>query len=208
MLLDIETTKKLLSKYNIPFAQSALIEHKFQLEDTANKIGYPLVLKISSATIIHKTDIGGVVVNIKNQQELEDAFDQLYSQFHTESNIGFLVQKYIDGKQLIAGAKLDPTFGPIVLFGLGGIFVETLKDITFRLAPLELDSAQQMIKEIKGYQILTGIRGQKSINIKALEIILLNLSKMICNEKTKEIDFNPIVANENEALVVDAKIII
>jgi len=209
MLLEFEKTQDLLKRYNIFFAQSELVKNKSEALLAAQKIGYPLVLKIFSEQILHKTDVGGVFINIKNQQVFEKMFDNLYQKFGQNKDIKFLVQKFIPGIYIMLGAKIDPTFGPVVLFGLGGIFVEVLKDVSFRLAPISLKDAKEMIKEIKSYQILQGARGQKPINFQSLENALVNLSNLIAKENNiKEIDLNPIACNEKGAIVVDAKIII
>jgi len=154
---------------------------------------------------LHKTDKGGVFTNLKTEEEVKKAFLGLQKKF---PGIDILVQKHIPGTYLIAGAKNDQTFGPTILFGLGGIFVEILKSTTIRLAPVDMAEIKKMIKENSGFPIISGARGQKPINFKKLEKVLFNLSKMICSETNiKEIDINPLVANEKEIIAVDVKII-
>ncbi|MEO0224613.1 MAG: acetate--CoA ligase family protein, partial [candidate division WOR-3 bacterium] len=172
----------------------------------AENIGFPIVLKILSKQIVHKFDVGGVRINIKNIDELKEHY------FDIEKNLkdkidGFIVQKMVKGYELILGAKRDEKFGPIILFGLGGIYVEVFKDITFRLAPIREFSAYRMIEEIKGYEILKGARGQKGINIEKLAESIERISQLIVDiQEIKEMDINPIIANEENYFVVDVRI--
>lgn len=208
MMLGFYQTKKLLQKYKIPLVKGEIISTKDEALNFAKKYNFPLVLKIFSPEILHKTDIGGVILNIDNQNLLLKSWQKI-KHLAKRKNAQILIQKQIEGKQIIAGAKCDQVFGPVVVFGLGGIFVEVLKDVSFRIAPITKKEAKEMIKEIKGYKILEGTRGEKGVNINKIAEILVNLSKLISNEKQiKEIDLNPVIVNEKEALVVDAKIII
>jgi acetate---CoA ligase (ADP-forming) len=173
----------------------------------SESLGFPLVLKIISKEIIHKFDVGGVRINIKNFEDLKENYLDLERNFKDKIE-GIIVQKMIkEGYELILGAKRDEKFGPIILFGLGGIYVEVLKDITFRLAPIREFSAYRMIEEIKGYEILKGARGQKGVNIEKLAESIERISQLIVDlEDIKEIDINPIIANEEDSFVVDVRI--
>ncbi len=208
MLLDFEGTNKLLAKYGIPQAKAKIVTITKEAILFSKQQGFPVVLKISSPKIIHKTDIGGVIMNIKDEKALSSAWEKI-KKIAKSKKAETLIQKMIPGEQIIIGAKQDPVFGPIVIFGLGGIFVEILKDVSFRLAPITNKEAKEMMDEIKGSKILKGFRGKNPVNLLKLEEILLSLSSMITNEKrVKEVDLNPVVANDKNAFVIDAKIIL
>jgi len=208
MIAGFEETKKLLSKYKIPCGQGKIIKNKTVAFDFVKQIGYPVVLKIYSSNILHKTDIKGVILDIRNKELLSKAWGRI-SKLAKSKKTDILIQKQEQGTEVIIGAKKDPVFGPIIMFGLGGIFAEVLKDISFRLAPITKKEAREMIKEIKGYKILKGYRGQKQVNLLKLEEILLSLSDLITKEnRIKEIDLNPVMVDSKKVVVVDAKIII
>jgi len=208
MILKFEEATKLLKKYKIPIIETRKIKKLEEVLNIGNKWGFPLVLKLDSKRILHKTDIGGVITNIQNKKELEEAWQKI-KKAATKYKSDIIVQPYIKGKEVIIGAKRDPVFGGVVMFGLGGIFVELFKDVSFRIAPISKKEAKKMIGEIKGYQILKGYRGQKPVNIDKLTEILVSISKLIQKEKNiQEIDLNPVIVNQKKALVVDAKIII
>jgi len=201
MLLSFKETQNILKKYKIPYAKSGIVKNKKELFQFVKNTGYPLALKISD--VLHKTDVNGVVLDIENKKELIGSYKKL-SKISKE----IIVQKMIKGEKIIMGAKTDSVFGPIVLFGLGGIYVEILKDISFRLAPITKTEAKEMILEIKGYNILKGARGNQGVKIDELEQILMNLSNLIVKEDIKEIDLNPVIANSKQTIAVDAKILI
>jgi len=223
-VLGFRETKKLCLKYKIPLCQTAIVETKKEAADFARKIGYPVVLKISSPDILHKTDVGGIKIGIKSEKELRKAFSEILNNVKKgkpeapkESKLptgqarieGILVQEQVLGKEAVVGMKRDLTFGPVLMFGLGGIFVEVLKDVAFRVVPINKREALKMIKEIKGYEILKGFRGEKPVNIKKIAEIITFLSKLSLAEKNiKEIDLNPIIVNEKRALVVDARFLL
>ena len=207
MILRFEEATKLLKTYKIPIIKTRKIKKLEEVLNIGNKWGFPLVLKLDSAEILHKTDIGGVITNIQNKKELTKAWQKI-KKVATKYKSDVIVQPYIKGVEIIIGAKKDAVFGPVVMFGLGGIFVEVFRDVSFRVAPLSKKEAQKMIEEIKGYQILKGYRGQKPVNVEQLAEILVSISQIMQNEKNiQEIDLNPVIATEKKALVVDAKII-
>lgn len=212
-LLGFEETKKILEKNNIPFVKSKICETEKQAVVFVREIDYPVVLKISSPDIVHKTDVKGIKVGIENQRDLKRAFnDILFSVKNLQPNAkinGILVQKMVFGKEVIIGMKKDVNFGPVLMFGLGGIFVEAIKDISLRVAPIEKTEVGKMIKEIKGFPVLKGLRGQKSVNMEGLAKIIYNLSNLCLKEENiQEIDFNPVIVNEKRALVVDARFLV
>ena len=200
MLLNFEKTQQILKKYKIPYAQSRVVKNKKELLDFAKNTYYPLALKISDT--LHKTDVGGVILDIESKEELLESYKKI-----SQVSKQVIIQQMIKGEKIIMGAKIDPVFGPVILFGLGGIYVEILKDVSFRLAPITSTEAREMIKEIKGYPILKGARGREVINTKNLEEMLVNLSDLIIKEDIKEIDLNPVVVNPKQTIVVDAKIL-
>jgi len=210
MLLDFKKTRELLEKYQIPMVESLVIETLEQGIEFAKEVGFPVVLKLISNDILHKVDKGLVKLNIQNDLDLEASFKALSAlkSFQGTQGTQCLVQKQVGGIELFVGMKRDKSFGPVISFGLGGIFVEVLEDIVFGICPLDKKQAIEMIKNIKGYKILQGYRGQPPIDIEKLSDILVNISRLaIENNNIQEIDFNPVIASENNILVVDAKII-
>jgi len=181
---------------------------------TCDEIGFPVVLKIASPDITHKSDAGGVKVGLKNKTEVRKAYGEIMAsvkQKYPEAKIeGVSVQSMArPGIEIIIGMFKDAQFGPVIMFGLGGIFVEVLKDVSFRLIPIVQRDAGEMIKEIKGYSLLQGYRGQEPANIPSLVDILLKVSDFV--ERTpeiKEIDLNPVFAYKDSAVAVDARIVL
>ena len=206
--LSFSKTKKLLLKYKIPFCRTKLAKSKKEAEDFAKNIGYPVVLKISSPDIFHRTEIRGVKTNIRNKKELREAWDEILIQVKKrkpEAEIeGILVQEELKGIEVILGMKRDKQFGPVLMFGLGGIFSEVLKDTSLRIAPVSKSEAKEMIKEIRGYEVLKGFRGRGSANIKKIIETIVNLSNLSFKEEIAEIDLNPIIISKKRALAVDA----
>ncbi|MFH1408352.1 MAG: acetate--CoA ligase family protein [Nanoarchaeota archaeon] len=198
----------LLTKYDIPFGACGFAKTTQEALKIAKHIKYPVVLKAMSPKIIHKSDTGFVMLDIKNESGLKTAYDYLVSHAKGIPLQGMLVQKMAKGKEVIIGMKNDPTFGPVIMFGHGGIFVEVLKDVTFRVLPLTRKDAKEMIEETKGYSILAGARGEKRVNIAHLEKIIMQLAKLAKEHpEIKEIDFNPVIVDEKHAIVVDTRIL-
>jgi acetyl-CoA synthetase (ADP-forming) len=209
--LSIEQTMKLLEKYKLPFVKSKLCKSAELAQKNAKVIGFPVALKVVSPNIIHKSDIGGVRVNLQNEEEVKNAFEQIIKKTKSLAKRkleGVLVQKMESGTEVIIGMKKDPQFGPVILFGLGGIFVEILKDTSLRIAPIDKKEAMEMIQEIKAYKILEGARGKKGVNIDEIANVIVKLSKLAEEKKIKEIDFNPVIVNEKTAKIVDARIMV
>jgi len=205
---------KLAKKYRIPLAKTFLAKNEKQAVLFAKKARYPVCLKISSPDIVHKTESGGVILGIKDEKALREGFQSLLKSAKKKNRKaridGILVQQMASGDtEFIIGAKTDPQFGPVIMFGLGGIFVEVIKDVSFRLAPVNRKEVQDMIKETKGYKILQGARGRKPANMKAIEDILLSVSKMVwANKRIKELDLNPVFASEKKAIAVDMRVMV
>jgi acetyl-CoA synthetase (ADP-forming) len=175
---------------------------------------YPVVLKVVSPDILHKTEAGGVMVGLKSKEEVERAYSQILSnarQHDPKARVeGVLVQSMApQGVQVIVGGLRDSTFGPTVLFGLGGVFVEVLKDASFRVAPITRLDSRQMIEEIRSFPLLKGVRGQPASDEEAISQILLATSRiMLENPQIQQIDLNPVIVYAKGASVVDARIIL
>lgn len=206
----------ILKAYGFPVIESRVAKNEQECLQSAEEIGYPVALKIISPDIVHKVDAGGVLLNIKNSAELSNAYKEIgqnVKSTNPEANIwGVFVQKMADkGKEVIIGMHKDPLFGNLLMFGLGGIYVEVLKDVTFRLAPIRELSAHRMIEEIRAYKILAGFRGEKPSDIKVIAECLERLSQLVTDfEEIEELDINPLLVFEegNGAKVVDARILI
>lgn len=154
-------SRQVLQFYKIPLARAELAKNVGGAVNFAKKIGFPVVLKISSPDIIHKTDVGGLLINLRNEEEVRAAFNKIMKDVKKKvpkARIhGMLVQKMVeDGREVIVGGKKDPSFGQVLMFGLGGIFVEVFEDVSFRAVPIDRKTAEEMVKEIKGYKILKG----------------------------------------------------
>jgi len=180
----------------------------------AVEIGYPIVLKMFSPDIIHKSEAGGVMVNLKNAAEVSSAYKKIFKNAKkynpTAKVVGVLIQEMApQSTEVIVGALKDPQFGQTIMFGLGGIFVEILKDVNFRIAPLTPDDAKDMITELKAYPLLKGYRNTPPADIDAIADILCKTSRLVMdNPEIKELDLNPIMAYQKGAKAVDARIIL
>jgi len=212
-LTELES-REILKYYGIPVVEGIVIQ---QIEDAVNfaqKYGYPLVLKIVSKDIIHKTDVGGVIIGVKNEKELRNEIVNLIKTVRKKKPRvkidGIFVQKMLSkSPEVIIGGKKDPTFGQVLVFGLGGVFVEVFNDVSFRVTPIKERDAIDMISEIKGIKILRGVRGEKPVDFKALVDILMKTSRMLEeNPDIKELDMNPVFALTDRAVAVDARIIV
>jgi len=212
-LLETEA-KTLCTEYGIPVTKFMVAKNEEETVKFAQKIGYPIVLKIVSPDVIHKSDVGGVIVNIKTQQEAKNAHKKILDNVKKHNAkakiVGVLVQEMVPAStEVIVGAIKDPQFGQTLMFGLGGIFVEILKDVTFKIAPITEQEAKEMITEVKAYPLLQGYRGQPPADTNAIIKILLATSKLVMNHpEIKELDLNPIMVYEKGAKTVDARIIL
>ena len=212
-LLETEA-RELLELYGITLPKAFLAKTRDETTKVAKEIGLPVALKIVSPDIIHKSDVGGVMLNLKEDKEVRDAFDNIIKNAEKVASpskiLGALVSPMAPkGQECIIGMVRNPQFGPVVMFGLGGIFVEVLKDVSFRVTPLTDLDIDEMIQEIKGYPLLTGMRGEEPKDINTLKDIIIRISKMaIDNPEIKEVDLNPIIVHEKGASIVDARILI
>ncbi len=200
---------EILRSYGIPTVVTTRVEKEDELRGAAEATGFPLVLKVDAESIVHKTEAGGVVLNIRDEGSLRKAFEEMSKKFEREKP-KFILQEYLeDGKEIIIGAKGNEGIPPTIMFGLGGIFVETLKDVSFKLAPLSEEEAWELIRSLKGFPILEGVRGEKGIDFEKLVEILIRFSQLVSDfPEIDEVDLNPIFVFEKGkgALVVDARL--
>ena len=212
-LTEVEA-KELLRQSGINVVETRLATSKEEAISIAKQLGFPAVLKIASPDITHKSDAGGVKLGLKTSKQVGKAYDSILASIrreHPQAMIhGVSVQRMAPpGIEVIIGMSRDPTFGPILMFGLGGIFVEILKDVSFRIVPLTRRDAHEMIREVSGYPLLEGYRGQESVGVLYLEKLLLKVSRFVGeNSEIKELDINPIFAYSDGAVAVDARVIL
>ena len=213
MLTAVES-KELLKQAGIPVVEAKLARSKKEAVSMSKETGFPVVLKISSPDIVHKSDSGGVRLGLANATQVGNAYSKIMSsikQKYPKAVIqGVSVQKMAPpGMEVIIGMSKDPQFGPVITFGLGGVLVEILKDVSFRIVPVSGKDASEMVKEIKGYPLLLGYRGQEAVDIASLEKLIVKVAQFIeQNPKIKELDLNPIFAYKDNAIAVDARIIL
>ncbi len=208
-ILTEHEAKKVLSKYGILVTEGSIAKSADEAFRIASSIGFPVAMKISSPDISHKSDVGGVVLNIK-KEDVKAAYSDMISNVRKAvpgANIeGVLVQQMApSGHEVIVGIKKDAQFGHALMFGLGGIFVEIYKDVSFRVTPIDKKEALEMISEIKGYPILKGIRGRKPADIDAVADVLVSVSELAQKENIVELDINPLIVGEKGAVAVDAR---
>jgi acetyltransferase len=207
---------KILEVFGFPIVESNLASSEDEAVHEAEKIGFPVVMKIVSEDVIHKFDVKGVMLNIASEAEARSAYNEIKAnvrKYARQANVkGVLVQKMIEkGQEIILGLKNDPIFGSVIMFGLGGIFVEIFKDVSFRIAPIDRISIEEMIQEIKSYKLLTGVRGKKSSDIESIVTTIQRLSHLATAcPQIKELDINPLIVLEEGrgCFVADSKIML
>lgn len=213
VLTEIEA-KQILAEAGITCTDTQLARTREEAVALSEKIGYPVVLKISSVDITHKSDAGGVKVNLKDGAAVESAYDDIMAsaraKFPDADIEGISVQGMARaGIEIIMGMIKDASFGPVIMFGLGGILVEVLKDVSFRIVPIEAADAEEMTREIQGRKLLEGYRGQDPADVRCLREMLVKLSDFVhATPGIEEIDMNPVFAYKDGAVVVDARIIL
>ena len=202
-------SKIILASYQIPITREIIVEKSNDVIPAAHEIVYPIVMKGCSPEITHKTEKGLIQTDIRDDREALDAFSNITAGMNSGQD-SILVQEMIKGKrELVIGLIRDPQFGPCVMFGLGGIFTEILKDVSFRLAPLEKRDALEMMDEIKAHKILGSVRGMEPVDRDILSEMLINVGKIgVENDKIKEIDINPVIISESSPIAVDALIVL
>ncbi|WFS63421.1 acetate--CoA ligase family protein [Pseudodesulfovibrio thermohalotolerans] len=204
--------RHVLEAYNLPTPKTRLARTSEEAVAAAEEIGYPVVLKIASPNISHKTDVGGVKINLYNAAEVEDSFKEITARaqrMRRDAYIaGCLVQEMAPPgvREVIIGFKRDEQFGPMLMFGLGGVYVEIMKDISFKLAPLSRQDAFEIVREIKSYMLLKGLKGEKPVNFAALERIIMVMSRLAQDlPEVLEAEFNPVLVNHERAMVADVR---
>ncbi len=212
-LLETES-RDLLHHYGMALPEARLARDSSEAGAAYDEFGQPLAMKVVSPDIIHKSDSDGVKLGLRTREQVEKSFDEILANAEKVTRrdrvLGVLLSPMAStGQECIIGMIRDPQFGPVIMFGLGGIFVEVLKDVSFRVAPLAAEDIDEMIREIKGYRILTGIRGEAPKDIDSLKDILAKLSQIVIdNPEIQEIDLNPVIVHERGASLVDSRIII
>ena len=203
-----------LQAYGIRACKYGLATNEDEVVELGNSIGYPVVMKMTSKTTSHKTDVGGVVVNIKSEEQLRKEYKGLLERLEAKGLLdgleGVIIQEMVKGnREMVCGIATDPQYGPMMMFGLGGVFVEVMKDVTFRIAPLTDVDAEEMIKSVKAYKLLEGARGTKPAQIGQIQETLLRLSQLVNDFKfIDELDINPLLISEatGEGIAVDGRI--
>ena len=212
-LTEIEA-KELIRKAGIPAVETELARSQAEAKSIAQRLGFPVVMKIVSPDVVHKSDAGGVKLDIKSARGVGVAYREIVASVRQKQPsarlLGVSVQKMArPGVEVIIGMSKDPQFGPVLMFGLGGILVEVLKDVAFRIVPLSRRDASEMIREIKGFPILKGYRGLDPVDIAVLEDLLLKVSVLVeKNPDIAELDLNPIFAYKDGAVAVDARVVL
>ena len=199
--------KELLLRAGIPTNSTLVAQSVDEAVELSDKIGYPVVLKVLSPEVVHKSDQGGVKLNLKNAAEVELAYKEIVTAFADKKLVGVTVQEMVTpGLEAIVGVSRDPAFGPVLMFGLGGVFVEVLKDVSFKILPVTEADIEEMIKELRGYKLLQGHRGE-AVDIPALKELLLKVSDLVMeNPEISELDLNPVFLYPKGAMAVDARI--
>ena len=198
-----EKAYEIARRFKIPVAETFFVRNQAELETALKKVGFPCVMKISG-DVVHKTEVGGVETNINDRVKATETFNR----FIKTKGVGkVIVQRQMSGTELIVGSKKDSQFGYVIAAGLGGIFVETLKDVVFRVCPISLQDAEEMVRELKGFEILKGVRGMKPINFPSLYETLTKVSRLTISEKIKELDINPLFCDEHGCFAADIRIV-
>lgn len=213
LLTEIES-KELIKQAGISIVDTRLAKSREEAISISKQLGFPVVLKIASPDITHKSDAGGVKLGLKTAKQVGKAYDDILTaigQKYAGAKIqGVSVQKMArPGVEVIIGMSKDAQFGPVLMFGLGGILVEVLKDVSFRIVPLTKRDARTMIREIKGYPLLEGYRGQEPVDVANLEELILKVSNFVeQHPEVKELDLNPVFADSNGAVAADARVVL
>ncbi len=208
MLLTFPQTRSLLEKYGLPLVSTVVTRDLGQALVAARKVGYPIVLKATGASINHKTEKGLVFTGIWTDGELRQNFFQLNKAVRSVGDAGvfYLVQKQLSGAELIIGGKRDPAFGPVILFGTGGIYAELLDDVAIRVCPIGREDARQMLYETHAKKFIAGFRSRKMGEEPMVGLLLKAARMMMENDWICEFDFNPVIAGEAGATIVDARV--
>ena len=202
-------TKEILALAGIPTTRETLVRSAAEAVHAAQKFGFPVVMKVVSPDIPHKSDVGGVKLDLQSPGAVRSAYREILASVRSNCNgvrlEGVLVQETVRGLEVILGTMTDPQFGPILMFGLGGVFVEALHDVVFRVVPITSHDAREILEEIRGAALLNGYRGSAPVNRKVLAGILVKLSELAgrFHDSIREIDINPLVVTANRSVAVD-----
>jgi acyl-CoA synthetase (NDP forming) len=212
-VLDLWEARRVISGMGVPFDRAALASSRHEAVRAASGIGYPVAMKIVSPDIIHKTEVGGVRINLSSEKALGDAYDAMMSSVRQKAPgahvKGVLIEEMVRGTELIIGSSCDSQFGRMLMFGMGGVFVEIYKDVSFRLVPISPFDAGEMIEEIKGKAILDGARGYPRADRAEIVRILLAISDGLMRQRDiLELDINPLMVTERGLIAVDARVIL
>ena len=213
-LIPEDATEQLFDLYNIPHPQQKVATTEEEAVQIANDIGYPVIAKISSPHILHKTDIGAVRAHLLSEQDIRTAWKEIMKNVNTQNPDaeihGILIQKYLEaGKEFIIGSTRDAAFGHLVMAGLGGIYTELLQDTAFRIAPIEKEESYRLLQDLISWKLLLGMRGQKPLDIDSVAELLETISQLVTEcPQIKDIDLNPVFVHEDHVIVADAKVVI
>jgi acetyl-CoA synthetase (ADP-forming) len=212
--LLLNEAQRICDLHHIPTPKSNAVLHLDEAVERAKAIGYPVVLKIISPQILHKSDIGGVILNVRNEEELRIGYDNLVAATQREDPsariVGVLVQKMMPpSTELVVGGIRDNQFGPAVMFGIGGVFTEVYNDVVFRVAPVDRIDALNMIHGLKGSKVLEGVRGKTAVDTDPLINVIVNVSDLLLeHEAISQLDLNPVMAYPTSVCAVDSRIIL
>jgi len=213
-LLPEHEAYEICREFSIPFPPTRIARNWKEAEKAGEDLGFPVVLKIVSPAVIHKTDVGGVLVGIASPADLRKAYDQLLANVREKAGAvpidGVLVQKAMPkGVEVAVGGLKDEVFGPMIMFGSGGILIEVFKDVSFRMAPFDEEEALRQIKDTKAYELLKGVRGARPTDLKALTQLIVNAGNLMCRiPELAELDFNPVLAYPEGCVIVDARMVL
>jgi acetyltransferase len=213
-VLTADAALALCAAFDVPIAEWAAVQDIDAALVAAGTIGYPVVLKVLSRDISHKSDMGGVMLGIRGPEALREAFDTLLGRMEARAPeaiiSGMLVQQQlVGGREVILGGKRDPSFGPVMMFGLGGVYVEVFADVAFRLAPLTREMAKEMMSEVRANRLLWGVRGEQPVDVGAVVEALLALSRLLVDcPEVQEVDINPLLVFDRGAAAVDARVVV
>lgn len=205
---------KICDAFDIPYPCTEVVREKSESFKVAENVGYPVVIKVLSPDIVHKSDVGGVITGIENKEQLSKAYDDLEANIKERAPFakieGIVIQKAMPkGVEVVIGGLRNEQFGPVVMFGAGGVLVEVFKDVSFRLAPLDPREALKQIAETKIYKVLQGFRGDEPCDLEAVSKLIVNTGRLICEiPEIKELDFNPVIVYPDGCVAVDARIIL
>jgi acetate---CoA ligase (ADP-forming) subunit beta len=205
---------QICNDFDIPYAPAQFARNRNEVSAAGKKLGFPLVLKIVSPEIVHKSDVGGVITGISAPGDLETAYEKMMTGIREKKGDmridGVLIQKMMPtGVEVVIGGQKNELFGPVVMFGSGGILIEIFKDVSFRLAPLDADEALRQIQDTKAYEILKGVRGSRPCDLNAITRLIVNASNLISKiPEIDEVDFNPVLAYPDKCVIVDARMIL